>query len=410
MKRIISLTILVFLFIDCSSTDTEKIEKDICESNNDSVTEESFYIDSQLELDEFSTFGFTEINNNLHITKSNDLSSLKCLKYIKNLTLNQSTFEDLSGLNNVKQIEKLYITECHNLKTLNGLNNLVNVKEIIINNNNSLQSFIGFEKVEKIDHLTLEHNSKIQNFEGLESLKTISSLNIYENNNLKNFEGLYSLQRNHTNDSFGSKSNRFYIARNNNLESLNGLDNIYGNLYSSLFITECPKLTTLGNFDRITNTSDIYISFCKSLKAFDGFYDTMQIKSLVIGYCESIEYISAPKIFRIGYLNIGDNANLKSIKGLNSLFSIYSSSGDFSLELENNPKLRTLDGFENLSYVEKIVDINIFSRNDLENTCALSLLIKNCINNGTLNKLNIVSKCGGYGYLIANFDRICNCN
>ncbi|GFD81213.1 hypothetical protein KUL118_40750 [Tenacibaculum sp. KUL118] len=410
MKKILNLTILIFLFSKCSSNNTDEITKDVCSSNTNSPTEESFHIENQIDLENFSTLGYTKINNTLSISKSDDLSSLKCLEYIKTLRLNQNTFENLNGLDRIKEIETLHIIGCNNLKTLNGLNNLENVSEIIIENNSSLQNFTGLNKVKKINHLTLEYNSKIQNFEGLESLKSISSLNIYENNNLRNFEGLYSLKRNHTNDNFGSKSNRFYIAQNNNLESLSGLDNIYGNLHSSLFITQCPKLTSLGNFDNIINTSDIYISFCKSLKAFDGFYDTMQIKSLVISYCESIEYINAPKIFRIGYLNIGDNPNLNSLKGLKTLNSIYSSSGDFSLQLENNPKLKTLEGFENLSYVEKIVDINIFSRNDLENTCALSLLIKNNLYNGTTSKINIQSKCGGYGYLIMRFNEICNCN
>jgi len=181
---------------------------------------------SQEDVDSFPAMfpGCKSINGDIYLignsTEIWNLDSLIQLEEIHGqLTVGSTLLTDLTGLNNLKSVDYLYIAYNNELKSLQGLNNL-----------DSLPFGIN-----------LTFNDSITSLEGLNGLITMGSLDIRYNSSLVDLSGLEQLT-----DIFG------YIGITNNasLQSLHGIDDVHfeNTPFGSphLFIYDNPLLEICG--------------------------------------------------------------------------------------------------------------------------------------------------------------------
>lgn len=390
--------ITLVITISCSNDSDENIDSPsniLCDNEGIVIAEENFYsFNSEEQLADFQSLGYTHINGTLRVSNVSDLSSLTCLKSIDHLIITNANIANLNGLQNLESVERLIVTNCDNLVNFEGIGN-----------------------VSKLDELNIRRNESLINFEGFESLTTISYLNIQYNDNLINLNGLNNLTTTFESEIIDIDTteinSEIFISNNLELLTIDGINNI-NNKIDRLILYECPSLNSLGDFNQLTEFGYLSISYCSSLSIISGFDNVIDMTGLNVGENNSLESFNFPSLKRLGILNINHNLVLNSLEGFFNLEEIYGSNGDFCFQMDHNPSLTTLNGLESLAYTSKLVSINPFTENDLENTCALTLLVDNYLSvagtNHLDNHISVYSQCGGYDFLLYNFYDICDCN
>lgn len=126
----------------------------------------------------------------IEATQFDRLSNLSALTY---LTLDYSSIEDLSGLNNLIMLESLSLRYLNNLKLseLSPINQLVNLRVFDLSGHN-LTTNLNFENYNKLEKLVLRGN----NIENIQSLSPLHQLNTLwlEDNRVTDISPLSNLQ------------------------------------------------------------------------------------------------------------------------------------------------------------------------------------------------------------------------
>lgn len=225
-------------------------------SNNRSV---SLYnmpnLDDISWLEQFESFGTLYIGV---CPLLDNMNSLRNLREVSWLTIDSLNLTSLEGLENIRQITSLRISDCDQIYDFKPL--------------------IG---IDSLSHLMLSDNELIKSLEGLENLRYVSNeLNIISNNNLKNIDELRNL---------ATCPKILLIRTNPLLESIEGL-NYCQPIYSTLTIEGNPELddcsiypvcraiaedaivSVLLNGDNCSDKDAVYDS-CGFPQTFKVFYD-----------------------------------------------------------------------------------------------------------------------------------------
>lgn len=226
-------------------------------------------------------------------------------------------------------------------------------------------------------HINGEYISTLSNLNKIKAIK--GSLSIYRSHLLKNLDGLHNLT---TIDS------GLYIQTNSSLESINHLSKLEY-VGGDILIFENESLKNLiGFFNIKAFTNELQVANNISLESLDGLgvfsgaelmiygnssltdlsalSDIKELKSLylsdqnLITSLEGLENLN----FIEDYLDISSNASMMSIKELSGLTSVA------EINIVDNELLETLDGFENVSTGLKSVRISMNS--SLTDFCALA--------------------------------------
>jgi hypothetical protein len=399
-KHFVIIIIISFFLFSCGNNNNNNLEENDIPVNcsKSLISEENVFIyPSEDTLDELVKKPYKEIKGELLLYHLNieDLSFLKCLE----------------------KIETLKIEGC-NLKNFQGLNNLIEIENLILINNNNIEDFTGLDALEKISYLEVVKNENLINFKGLDNLKALGGINIKENKNLTSFDGLNKVAEKIDNNPGISSRLNWSIHANSSLKSISSLNKIPNRINFSLNISSCPELEDIGVFKNLKNINSLGISICNKLKTINAFPNIEYIGSIFLYDLNSVEQISFPSLKETSYLKIEDNKNLIGLD-FNSLINISGEgSGDYSLEIDGNDKLASLDGFDNLEYSEKNFNINNWYpsyKNPLKNICALRKLILNKMNSGnTVHNIIINTFCPNLSTIpvyntITEFDNKCNC-
>lgn len=225
-------------------------------------------------------------------------------------------------------------------------------------------------------HINGEYISTLSNLNKIKAIK--GSLSIYRSHLLKNLDGLHNLT---TIDS------GLYIQTNSSLESINQLSKLEcvgGNIL--IFENKSLKnLLGLNNIKAFTNNiqvaNNISLESLDGLRVFSGaelmIYRNSSLNSLSslsgINYLQSLYLIDQNLIttleglenlnFIEDYLVISSNASLMSIKELSGLTSVA------EINIIENELLETLDGLENISTGLK--SVTIYKNSSLTDFCSL---------------------------------------
>ncbi len=223
-------------------------------------------LSSQSDVDDFTNLypNCTDINGSLRILGTN-ISSLAPLSVISSIgnglfISNSNSLTDLSGLENINELQCLTIQANSNLKSIAGLQNVflnaaTSACDLRIENNPQLASLEGLLMTgSEIGKLIIFGNTSLFNLSGLENLVGINSeISILGNNSLTSVSELGNVAP--------TTLSLFHIENNSSLNSLNGLDWIEGITFS--FIIEFnDALTNLNGIQpfiasEIANTLSI---------------------------------------------------------------------------------------------------------------------------------------------------------
>lgn len=237
------------------------------------------------------------------------------------------------------------------IQDLSPLNCLEESNELEISNNPILKNLKGLENFKRCGwKLTLINNAQLEEITSLRNLRNEeASLNIRDNLQLKSLEGL---------NNFARISDRVSIINNNELEDLQGLSSL-----SLIIFLDIRKNNRLQN-----------------LKGLDAYTEAFQVR-------------------------INDNPQLHSIQALGNLKNYGEVESGAKLIIENNDKLLSLEGLEDIENVF-IFGVSIKNNARLSNGCALYAIrdgfILDSPESSGLNIQNNAPGCNSYNEIIAN--------
>lgn len=263
------------------------------------------------DLDAFSQGEYTTIEGNLEIYKTS-LTNLAQLKSLKVVKGNVYI--------GIYDYERNLEEGNESLTSLEGLENLTEVSgELVIRDNESLDNIEALKKLKKVNELNISYNPILKSLEGLNNLsgELLGGLQIYKNKRLQDISQLSGITL---------VGHHLVVNSNLSIRSLKGLHNI-----------KAVKNGYLGV------RSNDYLKDLKGLKKLVAVDEEVQINSNPL--IESLEGLE--KLKTIGkFLYIKQNDKLKNLEGLESLMIV---GEDF--EVERNNELTSLNGLKKLTKV-----------------------------------------------------------
>lgn len=320
------------------------------------------------------------------LTNVNGLGNLRTAKSINIFSLD--ALANLSGLGLLTEVKSwMGIYNLKGLVSLEGLGNLVSVGDVfMVSLNPALESLNGLDKLTSVGgRLAVTDLPKLKGLEGLSQLTTVGGdCELYGLPLLKNLNGLGNLT---------SIAGNFSLSNMPALPNLDGLDRLTA-IGGTLNVAENPQLARLGDFKALTSLGGIYLSNNPVLSEVNGlekirtiegggisFYGNPVLSNLdglqnITTVGGSVQLSGSPLLTHLdswnqlttvsGDLNITDMPNLASLTGLSKVVSanglrIVRSGvtnlngleklmglGNGGLQLEDNPKLGSLDGLQNM--------------------------------------------------------------
>ena len=306
--------------------------------NNISVIGEDLLIEDNESLYNFDGLSsLVQINGTLTIKENSSLVSLSGLDNLttigEDINIGCSGYSwtgnpllsNLSGLNSLSSIgNSLRICRNHGLTDLSGIENLTNVENISISSNDNLSSLTGLQGISNIDgYIYIGWNDLLNSLDGLNNLTTVGSLTLFRLPNLDNLSGLEHLCT--VNGDLEISSNHTII----NITSLDSLIYIGGQLtidnnYDLIDLSGFENLTEIGGGLEIINNT--YLSNINALSSVTS-----------IG----------------GDLIIRTHPFFTSLIGLSGVTSIAG-----NLTISNMSQITSLSGIENIS-ASSIENLNI---------------------------------------------------
>ncbi|WP_452598313.1 hypothetical protein [Pontimicrobium sp. MEBiC01747] len=355
-------------------------EVNVCGNAIGGVYNGDVILESQLEVDVFGLFGYSEITGDLtigalEISGETDITSLNTLSNLTTVggevvIVRNSVLTTLTGLDNLNSIFfRLNILSNDSLTSIINFDNLTTQANqsgfsIIISNNSSLTGITGFNNLSTLNNKTLwiSGNPQLTSITGFSELESTGSLFLTLNESLVDISGLSNLS---------VIESSFYIRANNVLNSLIDLTGLTS--VGSTEISYNDSLVSLSGLENVTN-----INGSLSIKHNDNLESISELNS--------IENIS-------GSITISWNNSISSLSDFNNLISVA------SIEIRENPILTTMSGFENLNQILGL-GLLIYDNPVLEEVSGFNNLTSNGVFT-LINNPNLISV-SGFDSLISN--------
>lgn len=250
-----------------------------------------------------------------------------------------SNIKDISGLKNLARVEgNFVIRHVDSLETLDGLQNMQYIgRDLRIIQNDKLRNLAIFENLDTIGgRLAVNLNDSLTNLEGFKNLEYIGNyVNINFNRNLTRIDGfqkitelydyldirdspkLQSLQGFHNIRKIEGRLSINEVGLEN-LVGLNALDSIIGG-FGWVSIRDCPNLKSLDGLNNLHYIgTNLYVDNCEALDTIEVFKQTTSIGGNFRISNTGLHNLNEWSQIEIGggFVNIHDNRNLKSLKGL----------------------------------------------------------------------------------------------
>lgn len=297
--------------------------------------------------------------------------------------------QDLTGLDNVTDINQISLNHNPSLSSLSGLENLTRIRGggLRLSNLPELTDISALSSLNRIDGmLTIINTGSITDFMPLINLQQIRG-GLYLDNvpGLVNLGGLHNVNIEYPEseliilnmpdleDLSGLNGTTFlyyvYLSHNQALSTLIGLEDLKS-VPHGVYLGYNPNLSTLNSLSRLEEIDDGGLSVIENidLTSLEGLQNLTTVKgSLFISNMDGLTDLTGLSgLAEINGLNIQNNANLTSLTGLGELLK-----EDFWLSINNNESLADLSG---LQHVEKLSSININQNQSLTSLDGLNNL------------------------------------
>ncbi len=290
-------------------------------------------------LEDYNNFNYEYVFGTLTIENLNspDLSKMQMLTDVGGLIIRNCAMTSLSGLDNLKFINR----------------------DLILENNENLESLCCLNKVERVESLQIINHPNLMSISGLSGIKTVNdTLRIRFAPLLSSLNGLENLSR--VNAPFNL--NEVGITSLNGLQSLSEVESLYmyrlDNLITaeewSLFtkigrelrIEACTQLTTL-KMPNLFSVQTIFIGNNPSLMEVDLGQVENDLEFVTIAGSGQLQTIRGlENVERIRLFSLSELFSLQDLLGFSGLTEV---TGD--LKLTNLHTLSSFAGFNNLTSV-----------------------------------------------------------
>lgn len=199
------------------------------------------------------------ISGNYSLINFNGLSNLQSIGGAFS-SYNNIEQQDFSGLNSLSQINARFQSVGNlSLQSFHGLENVVDVNgSLFIVRNDLLINLQGFDQLVSLGGtFSIDHNQNLIDLTGLNNLSSIGGqFQITDNPNLQTLNGLEHLE------TLGSAENNFHIFGNENLISIDALENL-----------DLSNIEAIGIYDNLNLSNCAINSICNALdNNFTNFY------------------------------------------------------------------------------------------------------------------------------------------
>lgn len=288
-------------------------------------TPASITLSSQAEVDAFQANhgpGCDRIVSGLtvsgaSITDLTPLSGLTSAAWGSRVAINNTSVEDLEGLDNLASAHWLELIGNTALTDLTALSGLDVPGPFFINGNTALTNLDGLQGLTALysGALIIENNTLLADLSGLANLSSISgSLVIGNNDSLSNLDDLSGLV---------VVSSNINISNNDLLTDIGGLGGLVG-FSAALYIRDNAQLASLGNLSNLSELGGLVIWSNPALAHLDGLASLTTLGNKTA-------------------LSIRYNNTLSSIAGLSNVVS-----ADDDVELTDNPQLGECSALQTL--------------------------------------------------------------
>lgn len=277
-------------------------------------------------------------DGDVKLTSQAEVDSFQCTEVTGTLTISGDDITNLSPLQNLTKVGRLFITECNSLVTLDGLSGITRITSrtgipytLGIAGNEALKNVDGLSGIvnDSLHSLSISNNPSLESINALSSVETVFGLfSIANNASLKSMNGF----RNITSMQESGFSPYLLIDNNPSLTNLDGfssLQTIVGH-GANLDISNNPGLTNIDGLSSLTTIAGggrpagLFINNNDALTNIDG------LRSLSL-----LDYAVA------GAITISGNEQLQNVDGLEN---INLPSRNFYLTVTDNPALTKCDG------------------------------------------------------------------
>lgn len=257
----------------------------------------------------------------------NGLENIKPEHTYTRLTIQENNeLINVNGLDAIQTIHELNISQNEKLLKIDGLKNLTTVtNDIYINNNFSLNSIIGLSNLNSIADLTISGTNGLTNLKGLENVRYIRTLELFRNDGLISIEGLNNLEE---------CSAGVYITNNNALIDFTYFSNL--NSVHGLYIDGNMQLKDLSGLENLVQVKrDIVILRNENLESLNGINNigfsggTPRLYKIAISNNDKITNLDALENVTLedGRLYVALNPELVNLCGLTKLIKKIDSEG-----------------------------------------------------------------------------------
>lgn len=293
------------------------------------------------QFDKFAKGQYSQVDGNIYITNS-DLTDLSALSKLTSVSGDLVIGQAPSNTDNRKLIAQLAGF------SLLGSTENIEPLEIPLGGNPNLTSLKGLEHLEQVDSLEIEDNPKLKSIKALSALSSLRYLTIQNNRQLQSLDGLQTLAKN------AKQAHTFYLRNNPKITSISQLYGVES--LRDLVILDQPNLQSLAGLDKLKHISDrLLLEGNQQLKNLKGLGKLEHIggslRLIENSSLTQIEDLSALKTVADGFLQVENNRRLKSLSGLEQIKTIK------EVYVEKNISLTSLNGLEGLTKVEGDVDI-----------------------------------------------------
>ncbi len=308
-----------------------------CKSNDDGPVYEGDLVISTLE--QYNNFNYEYVFGTLTIENldSPDLSKLNSLTDVGGLTIRNCGITSLSGLDNLKFINKdLILANNENLESICCLNKVERVESLQIIDHPNLNSISGLSGIKTVnDTLRIRFAPQLASLNGLQNLNKVNApFNINEVG-LITLDGLQNLR----------EVESLYLYRLENLTDAVAWSQLT-QIERSLKIEECDQLTTLST-PNLLSVNTIFLGSNPALQSVDFGTVFTDLEFVNVGGSTQLEVIRGlENVNRIGLLSLTELSSLEDLLGFSGLTEV---SGN--LTLDNLDTLTSFSGFGNLTSV-----------------------------------------------------------
>jgi hypothetical protein len=269
--------------------------------NSSCETLEDLSIKNLTQIEEINlNSGFPHLSSlELESEKLRNLNFLYQMPNLIELDLECPSLEDLTGLNNLAQLEliSLYTIPHDSLKEIAGNENL---KELHIWDCLNLKNLHFLSDFPNLQHLSLRQFLELENLQPLSSVSNLKTLLLDVRQNceeldysqlagLRNLESLTLFSQNLKKVPWVSQIRKLKELNLNyctNLQDLKGISRL--NNLGVLNLNHCPSLHDFEELKNLSSLQELYLRSCLSLQSVEVLEDLTQLKILDISGCEHI--------------------------------------------------------------------------------------------------------------------------